>query len=257
MSDATDGGPRLIAYHRGARPEMEIVPASRWREWMDRTHARNANRCLPLLAANEFGWVLLAQKGFSATWSGDPRPDSLTIAYDGPPPKHRAESNFGYGIVTFRVPYLFRTPPGWDLLVRGPTNEPKDGVAPLDAVVETDWAMATFTMNWKLTRAGTVQFEDDEPFCMIVPQRRHDLTSFRAELRPVADDADADEQWSLYDRRRDDLKLRKFLAVHTPGMGDVRAEWQSEYFKGRRPDGGQAPEHITKRRVDPFGEPAA
>jgi hypothetical protein len=37
-----------------------------------------------------------------------------------------AISHFGSGILTWNVPYLFRTPPGYNLLVRGPANWPKD-----------------------------------------------------------------------------------------------------------------------------------
>ena len=61
-------------------------------------------------------------------------------------------SNFGYGIVTWYLPYLFRTSPGYNLWVRGPVNSPKDGIVPLEGLVETDWAEATFTVNWKITR---------------------------------------------------------------------------------------------------------
>jgi len=57
----------FVAYHRGPAPAMKIVPASRWRDWMNATALRNANRCLPLLAANEAGWVLLNVRRFVAT----------------------------------------------------------------------------------------------------------------------------------------------------------------------------------------------
>ena len=37
-------------------------------------------------------------------------------------------------------------------MVTGPFNQPKDAIQPLTAIVETDWAPFTFTMNWKFTR---------------------------------------------------------------------------------------------------------
>jgi Family of unknown function (DUF6065) len=43
---------------------------------------------------------------------------------------------------------VFRTPPGCNLYVRGPANSPKDGIAALEGIIETDWSEATFTMNW-------------------------------------------------------------------------------------------------------------
>ena len=102
-------------------------------------------------------------------------------------------SHFGSGSLTFHIPYLFRTPPGWNLLARGPSNWPRDGVIALEGLVETDWAVATFTMNWKLTAIDRpVTFEAGEPFCMLVPQRRGDLERFA----PRVDDFAADPEIS-------------------------------------------------------------
>jgi Family of unknown function (DUF6065) len=44
--------------------------------------------------------------------------------------------------------------PGYNLYVRGASNFPKDGAYALDGIFETDWAVATFTMNCKLTGVG-------------------------------------------------------------------------------------------------------
>jgi hypothetical protein len=38
---------------------------------------------------------------------------------------------------------------------------PKDGLAPLEGIVEADWAVVPFTMNWKLIRTVPVGFEAD------------------------------------------------------------------------------------------------
>ena len=74
---------------------------------------------------------------------------------------------------------MFRTSPGYNLLVRGPANWPKDGISPLEGVVETDWLGATFSVNWQMTRVNhEVIFERGEPIAMIVPQRRQEIESF-------------------------------------------------------------------------------
>src|SRR3954449_7665211 len=142
------GNNELIAYYRDPPPKLKIVPARRWREWMNATALRNANRCLPLLTANEAGWVLLNVKPFTARWSGDDAAGGIDVDYGGPPPVERAQSIFGYGILSFLIPFVFRTPPGFDLLARGPANMPKDGIGALEGAIETDWATSTFTMNW-------------------------------------------------------------------------------------------------------------
>ena len=43
----------------------------------------------------------------------------------------------------------------------------KDGIVPLDGLVETDWLPFTFTMNWRFTRRKTIRFEKGEPFCFV------------------------------------------------------------------------------------------
>jgi hypothetical protein len=240
----------LIAYHLDERPAMPLVPAARWRDWMEETYRRNANRCLPLLVANEAGWVLLNERRFTAEWSGGLRPDAVTIHYEGRRPSGPAVSNFGYGILTFAIPYVFRTPPGFDLLARGPANMPRDGIDALEGLVETDWASSPFTMNWKFTRPGEVTFEEGEPVCLIVPQRRHDLQSFSPAIREA--DPTTAERWRAAMRSRHELAVKKFLAEYSAEHAAARDAWESDYFRGRAPDGAEAQDHVTKRRLQPF-----
>ena len=40
-------------------------------------------------------------------------------------------------------------------MVQGPINRPKDGIAALPGIIETDWSPYSFTMNWMFTRPGT------------------------------------------------------------------------------------------------------
>jgi hypothetical protein len=247
---------RLIAFATLPGGAAPIGPAPRWRDWMNATDDRWANRCLPLLVANESGWTIHNPAAFTAVWTGEDGSSSVTIEFDGDQPMQTlVESVFGYGVITWRVPFLFRTPPGWNLLARGPANWPKDGICALEGLVETDWSPMTFTMNWKLTRAGQpVRFEVDEPFCMVVPQRRGELESFLPEVRPLESNPEllADNQW--YARRRHDLSVRKFLGQYSKDFEDSRYEWQRDYFKGVRPDGSFAAEHQTQRRLPPFME---
>lgn len=233
-----------------------LTPAPRWRPWINETHERWANRCLPLVVANEAGWVLLNPHAFEATWSGDDSPDGLTIEFlDRDAPHPRPESHFGYGIITWIVPYLFRTSPGYNLLVRGPSNWPKDGISPLEGLVETDWAVATFTMNWKMTRPKhTVRFEAEEPFCMVVPQRRGELEAFRPTVRPLKSDPDVHASYEAWEESRHQLSVRKFLSAYSGEHEDAKRAWQQHYWKGTAPDGTPAPEHQIRLDLAEFEE---
>src|SRR5438094_1905443 len=64
-----------------------------------------------------------------------------------------------------------------------PTNSSKDGIAPLNGIIETDWAHSTFTMNWRFTRACTVEFAIGEPICLFFPIQRGVLEMLRGEFR--------------------------------------------------------------------------
>ena len=108
----------------------EIMPASPDREWMDAGTRGWANRCLPLRIANANGWFVLNPTAVEIEWNGNRALDALTVNADGGV-ENLARSMFGFGIVTFVIPYLFRAPPGFNLLARGPANNPKDGVSPL------------------------------------------------------------------------------------------------------------------------------
>ena len=236
----------LIAYRVSQAPTMRLMRAPVAREWMTVTRDRFAHRCLPLLIANQAGWWVCSGNALRATWDGGDDISSVIVEpLHGPAPVP-ALSHFGHGVLTWRIPYLFRTAPGYNLVVRGPTNRPKDGACALDGIVETDWAAATFTMNWKLTRANLpVTFEVDEPICMIFPQRRGELEGFRPEVRQLDEDADVLQSYQRWQESRTTF----LLDLDTPG---APPNWQKHYFRGTSPDGSSGTEHQTKLKLRDF-----
>jgi hypothetical protein len=50
---------QLVAYELHPGNGVELLPASRERSWMNSTRERFANRCLPLLMANQAGWLVV------------------------------------------------------------------------------------------------------------------------------------------------------------------------------------------------------
>jgi hypothetical protein len=244
----------LIAFQPAGASSVPIVPAPRRRTWIDETRDRWASRCLPLVIANEAGWVLLNPRGFEAVWSGGDDPTDLVIQFDEEVPSPApVQSHFGHGVITWAVPYLFRTPPGYNLLARGPANWPRDGICALEGVVETDWAVATFTMNWKLTRPDhPVRFEVDDPFCMVVPQRRGELEEFQPHIRDLAADTATEAGTKAWVESRHQAQVRKFLAGYSGEYEGEKLAWERHYFRGTAPDGTQAPEHQTHLRLAEF-----
>jgi hypothetical protein len=247
--ESTDDASTIVAYALQSEPIMPIVPASQIREWIDATDQQFARRCLPLLIANQAGWFVLSSHHVSVTWNGGSDQDALTLEWLSGEPPYPALSHFGHGILTWTIPYLFRTPPGTQLLVRGPANWPKDGVTALEGLVETDWSVATFTMNWFMTAVDhPVEFEVGEPICMLVPQQVSVLEAFQPELRDLAADPAMYRAFSEWSNSR-----RQYLAdLKVPDSEAAKQRWQKDYFRGRTPSGEPAAEHRTKLQIAAF-----
>src|SRR5262249_9607485 len=155
-------------------------------------------------------------------------------------------SHFAYGIITFHLTYLFRTEPGWDLMCTGPINRSKDGVVALSGVIETDWLPYPFTMNWQMTRSGTVRFEKDEPICQIYPVPHAALESVEPEIRDLADNPELEAQARAWKAHRDEFMQR----FRSRDRATLREAWQRYYFLGKYPDGSEADaSHVTKLRL--------
>jgi hypothetical protein len=218
------------------------------RAWMDATPDRHAYRCLPLAIANSHGYEILAPCGFEVTWNGGALARDLTVRATEEFPRfgHFARSHFADGVVTLHIGYLVRTEPGWHTLATGPLNAGKDGITALSGVIETDWLPYTFTMNWRMTRAGSVRFERDEPICLVFPVRAHAVAKARAEIRDIADDPELRGEMDAWAARR-----AEFMTRFEAGDADALKEaWQRYYFKGQYPDGAPAErEHVNKLRL--------
>jgi hypothetical protein len=238
----------IIAYELYPDTPFELEAAPITREWMDRTHLKFPYRCLPLNIANQCGWVLRSPTAFRAYWYGGAGKEDVEVRFDGPPDS-RIMSHFGVGTITFTLPFLFRTPPGINLWVKGPANLVKDGIQALEGVVETDWLVSTFTMNWKITRVCEwVRFEKGEPFCMIVPIPRGLAESLVPRRIPLASDPILQTQYTTWQESRQGF-LRD-LQARDPET--IKQGWQKDYFQGRKPDGGEFGEHQTKLSIREF-----
>src|SRR5258705_3483389 len=134
---------------------------------------------------------------------GEPGVDAVSIRATGDHAPMLASSHFGSGVLTLSVNGLFRTEPGYDLLVSGPFNAPKDAIQPLTGIVETDWSPFTFTMNWLCTRKHTpIAFEHGDPICMIYPLPRNLIEQVEPEFRSLSSDPEAARAYHEWSQSR-------------------------------------------------------
>ena len=109
-------------------------------------------------------------------------------------------------------------------MAQGPINRPKDGIAALSGIIETDWAPYTFTMNWLFTQPEVdVHFEKGEPFCHIFPVQRGQLASVEPEIRALSSEPELEQQYQAWNESR--LKFNTELQpTRLAGAGRTLAE---------------------------------
>ncbi len=240
-----------IVFYETTPGANDLRPNKSTRDWMDNTSESFAYRCLPLNVANAHGWSFYLKHNISFLWTGGKEKHAIQFRTKSNIDVFTiASSVFGHGIVTFFIKGIFRTEPGWDLFISGPPNQPKDGIAPLQGVVETDWAPYSFTMNWQMTRPNTwVHFEAGESFCSVMPVPHGYLQKIDPYIVPISVNPTLQAEHAEWATGRQ--KFIKDLGV--PDSEARQAKWQKNYYQGKTVDGESGSEdHIIKLRLKEF-----
>jgi hypothetical protein len=241
---------KLIAYKTYDYGCQTLVPASRTRDWMDKTPGAFAYHCLPLVMANSLGWFLVNLIPCEMEWDGTEASsglkiwplEELTERQQGMLPS----SHFGSGVVTFHAEYMFCTEKKMNLITKGPANMPKFGIQALEGVIETDWLPYPFTVNWKMTAKNTrVRFDRGEPIAQIIPWPSELIGNMEPEIRDLAS---TDPE--LYEKYEDYRKKRTVFNEKFKYDGSKR---QKYYVRGEDSLGNKYTEiHRTDWKVKPF-----
>lgn len=209
--------------------------------------------------ANAHGWEVLSPCGFEVMWNGGSAADDVIVRVDaGTSATDAPVALFGVGTVTFHIAGLLRTSPGWNLMIGGPPNVAKDGIAPLSGLIETDWSPFSFTMNWRLTRPHHwVRFEENEPFCFLFPVQRSAIETVEPQFLPIDSDPVLKGEFEAWTGSRDAFQLR--MASAEPYKPSEK--WQKFYYRGVSATGEEGTaDHQTKLKLREFSsaaEPAA
>ncbi len=241
----------ITAYRLHSDKGWVLEPADRRRDWMDQTLHKGANRCLPLVMANQCGWIIRCPLRFKVEWNGKATQDALSFKFfdEGLEGGIPIKSSFGMGIVSIIMPWLFRTSKGIGLMVRGPTNHCKENVVPLDGLVETDWAPYTFTMNWRVMKPKTpIWFAKGEPICMIIPYPIEILDQFKARTASIESEVELQQQHGEWAAIRQRQLKDAIKAGSTEGL------FRLDYVRGSRPDGSFAAAHWSKFKLATFDQ---
>jgi hypothetical protein len=135
-------------------------------------------KCLPFLIAGELGWDLILTQDYVVNWNGGNAPEDVAIKTEGP--DSFVFSNFGHGILTFKIPYLFELEENTFLWVKGPNNNPLSlDLYPTEGLVEADWFPSNFGIDYKiLTKNKDILLKKDSAFCRLVPYPKNYIETF-------------------------------------------------------------------------------
>ncbi len=152
------------------------------RDWFP----ENAYRCRPLPTANEYGFILKTEFDFTAEWNGKESSEDLKFFFNEPLEDVNSKyftnvsSHFGSGIITISIPYVFRTPPGIDLLITAPPNYLLPGLRPMSAIIETDNLRSHFTFNFKVEIPEcAISIKAGTPLAWIMPINKDFANNFK------------------------------------------------------------------------------
>ncbi len=214
-----------------------------------------AYRCIPLLAANTMGWELLNPATSKVRWDGGDLTDAITINTEMPG-RFAAASHFGTGIVTWYLPFVFRTSPDLGLYVTGPGNHDHNDAAPLDAFIRTDWLPFPFTLNWRILRKNTdVEFKAGMPLARIMPFPLAMIDETRLEIDLLNNDPGFKREMDEFGRaRQSNIARQQSDAARAADTGEALTGdgvWNAQYVKAKGADQGSATPHQTIFRPAP------
>ena len=146
------------------------------------------------IAFDGLGFDLLCPQAFEATWNGGPGAGDVEIHCPAGP----ADASQGFvrggeeGRLTFHPGIQFKTESDQVLWARGPvgpSGAPKDGLVPVETLIDSSVLPSTLTLSWRFTRPGqTMRFAAGEPFCTVLPYPKSGLQEVALEVvRPGAE----------------------------------------------------------------------
>ena len=227
----------LRAYNWRNDERYSLVGPNDHRGWMDAIEDGHPYRCAPLRLANVCEWWVVAREAtFARCGEGGGR-DVLSVQGVG-------ESHFGFGVLTFRVPFVFEVDEPWCLHVKGPANFVVANAHPLEGIIDPRALDVGFTMNWLIQPGSSAVFERDGPVAaisLIDPAALHDTLMH---VQPGAEHPRRDEleRWSHGRSQVYDRIIAGEPGPHTDGAyaRAARKSLPNVRFRGLRTHGSEA-----------------
>jgi len=205
------------------------------------------------------GWEILNPADTTMSWDGGDRIENINITCENRG-LFTASSHFGSGIVTWYVPFLFRTSPDLGLYITGPANHNHVDIRPLDAFVRTDWLPFPFTVNWKMNRADIpVALEAGEPIARIMPFPIALIDETKLEITRLSSDPGFKAEVNEFGKARAaNVKAARENILKAEGSGELPSQegvFNAQYVRAKGADKNSkalAPHQTIFRPSDPI-----
>jgi hypothetical protein len=230
----------LFELHKDSHTIFPIEQADYKREWMDSYPHSFAYRCLPLKIANEAGWLVRSPINFTAEYLDDTNPlgsvkvtipDNEDLIY-----RSYITSHFGRGVITFSLPYIFRTEYPHCIWARGYPNYYKDNVNFLEGIIETYWLNSTFTYNIRLVEKNkVVSFVKGDPILFLTVVDLATIDHSTITYRSIEENPQLKDDYNTWRTSRSNFNQ---------SQRDPK-DWQKDYFKGINSNGSVQENHYT------------
>lgn len=164
----------LWPFEDAPQPRCDVRPGSPKRERFN----KHSSKCEPVVAANRWGWDLSMPYDIGVRWHGGDHQHSVTVLH-GP-----AKAHFAHNTITIDTGYIWRTPPGIDLLVCPVPNPDHRDFISMTAIVETDWMNFPWFLSLILLRTGDIAIPAGTPLARVMPIERAPGTEIAVEAMP-------------------------------------------------------------------------
>ncbi len=158
------------------------MPGSRLRNWWeeDRKTKNHARFCLPMLAANSYGFYLLSPADITITWDGSIESDA-TVVVDNACSHAAVTTHSSHASFTIQTQFIPRTPEGVFTYIK-PIPNLRLPFQPLEGLMETWWLVANFGLVTLVTQPGTHFIKRGDPIAhmIFVGSKIHNYEIFHA-----------------------------------------------------------------------------
>jgi Family of unknown function (DUF6065) len=202
------------------------------RDWF----IKHAYWCLPLTIGNQYGFAIKSLYDFEAIWNGGDSPEDVKVSVTAPDGRQFISSHFGMGVITLQNRFVFRTPPGINLVTMNAPNVITPYLQNMTGVIETDNLRRDFTFNIRITVPNVkVQVKKGDIVSCVIPIPRFTIENYNIKLANECMSAEviANERQTALDFGKE----RAQVDVKNPhGIG-------RRYFNGEDVYGNKLPNH--------------